>query len=263
MTDTDPAPRHTIRWWRWGGADLALPDHEGVPHRQGRRVPRSVLVAAGLVVLATAGVVPAPWSVTTPGRLVDVDAAVDVRIDGDAGALHGRIVVPLVDPQPTLLATAAAVLRPDQRVARAPVDRVRGIDPVASALLVGHGVAPGRGDPDALGLLAHIAPDGVAPTQLGVLLAIVDMVNSADLTAGRTVLAIGTVEADGSVSCPPGIEATLGAADAPDVPMGSPLGPDLLIVPAGCPVGDDVRGRMAVLEVWTLEEAVAGLPGNS
>lgn len=263
MTDTDPARRHTIRWWRWGGADLALPDLEGMPHRQGRRVPRSVLVAASLVVLATAGVAPAPWSVTTPGRLVDVDAAVDVRTDGDAAGLHGRIVVPLVDPRPTLLATAVAVLRPDQRVARAPVDRVRGLDPVASALLVGRGVAPGRGDPDALGLVAHIAPDGVSPTQLGVLLAIVDMANSADLTAGRTVLAIGTVEADGSVSCPPGVESTLGAADAPDVPMGMPLDPDLLIIPEECPAGDDVHVRMTVLEVRTLEEAVAGLPGAS
>lgn len=264
MTDTHAARPASIRWWRWGGADLALPDPEARASRQGFGLPRSAPVLMVLLALGATAVLPAPWAVTTPARLVDVANAVRVHVGDTDPALHGRIVVPAVDPHPSLLMVAAGLVRPDRRLTGAPAERVRGLDPVESALLVGQGIAPGRGQADRLGLSADVGSDDTTRTQLGVLLAVVDLVNSADLVAGRTVLALGSVDADGTVGCPAGAEASLEAAGAADVPMAAPLAPDLVIVPAACAVEDvavrTLVGEAAtVLAVGTLEEAVAGL----
>jgi hypothetical protein len=121
-----------------------------------------------------------------------------------------------------------------------------GVPTLDVALLAGAGVAPGRGEPAALGLSARLLDPDVPGDRLGLLLHVADRVSSQDLARGRRILVLGALTPDGTVRCAGDVDTALPAAEPPV---------DLVLTGPGC----SVEAPVPVTEVATLADALVAL----
>lgn len=210
-------------------------------------------IPLALAGLGLAAVIRVPAEVARPDDVVDVALLVDVRgaDDASAGRPTGTFMTIRRDERPTALGWLAA-LAPGGAVARAKaptsVDHFSVLD---SALLMGAGVAPGRGRAADLGLSASLRDDRTAAADPGILLYVFDVVSPRDLAARRRVLVLGGLGPGFTLTCPDDARATYDATSPP---------PDVVVLAEACPIASSLRGAGASLvEATTVQDAVQDL----
>lgn len=234
-----------------------LPDR-GAPRRLGVLRDRwRWWMAIPLLVLAVAAaaVVPVHATVEEPAVIEDARSLAEVTVEdpgpGRQPGYTGAYLLPRARTSTTALGWATAFVVPGRTLGPAATSRTaQGLRPLDVALLTGAGVAPGRGDPVALGLDAtRVAPD-LPEDRLGLLLHVADSVHRRDLAAGRRVLALGAITAASTVRCPADPAASVAATTPP---------PDLVLVGTGCGDGLDGADGVPVVEVGTFTEALVAV----
>lgn len=261
MTEPDPeTPGRRPRAFQLADP-TAAPDPDWTPGRAEQLVRRLARAArpwmalpAAAAVLAIAAVVPVSATIEHPGDLLMAADHVTVEGARDPG-ISGTYLLPRRNASPSALDWMLAVVLPDRALVATEPTAVNGFDPIESALLIGKGVAPGRGSAINLGVAAIVRDPGITAASLGLSVAIFDQLSSVDLAGGRRILVLGGLDANGRVSCAADPLAALTAADPPvDVVV---LGEDCEPAQALGAVGAGPR----VLAVPSLPDALGELSG--
>ena len=203
---------------------------------------RLLVTVSGLVLCLAAALVPLPWSVVEPARLLPAAAVVDVRISeqftADAGvqpaAVAGTFLGVHEVSGASLARMVAAGFSRGRHVVR---ERAGGGSPLQRpevvAAVLGLGVSPGRLEDTAVPVDVRLGR-GLDPSSLGLLLHVFDATSQRDVARGRRVLGVGAVSDDQTLTCP--------ARPTESVTAARREGVDVVVVPAACglPAADDV-----------------------
>ena len=215
---------------------------------------RAPAVLATAVVLLGLAVVPLPLAVAHPGTLVDMAMVADLSLNEDFAATTGTAPAAVSGTylgiaehqQPSGARVLAAWLAPGQRVLRPqPVSAQAFEQPATMAALIGLGLSPTRmqGAP----LPVDVEVRGAAsPASLAVALELFDRAAQQDAARGRTVTAIGYVNADQVLECGPEAQTSVAAAAG--------AGADVGVVPAAC--GEVTAPGPTLLRAGTLNDVV-------
>ena len=208
-------------------------------------------VPASLLLLAVAAVTPSPGDLRWNDDIVNARSVIAVDVPADrASVATGDYWAPRQRPAASLLSWLVALAPGGASPAGPSAARVDGLDPLQTALLLGAGVARGRDNAVELGYHARQLSDALPTSSLAVALWTYDAAGDIDLSAGRQILALGTLRGDGSIGCPR--EAVAGtAASMPDQP-------DVILVGA-CAQLPDPMSSSEVVRVNSLDDAVLAL----
>ena len=226
----------------------------------GERVtPTRLLVAgAAVVLLAAVFVVPLPLVVSQPGTLLPVADVAKVTVAKDFAArsgeaqppkAQGSYVAPAQRQRPSPAVALLAALSPSASVGPRPrVSTVEHEQPDIAAALIGLGLSPVRMQGAPLPVAVDVAPS-VSPAALGVALHLFDATSVQDAARGRTILGLGSVDADLTLSCEPGVAESIAAAEQDDV--------DLIVIAAACEA--PAEPAVKTLRVNNFNEAINAL----
>lgn len=200
--------------------------------------------------------VPLPLQVTHPARLVDAAEQVNVTVSPEflegAGIqlppVSGAFLGPHEDASPTLVGAAAAMLSSRRVLGRRPARPAATLErPEVVAAITGLGLSAVRVDAGAVPVAVTVG-DGLEPASVAVALHLFDTTSTLDVARGRRVVAIGRMQADQQLVCPPAPAASIAAAQAEDA--------DVVVVPSPC--GDEASGDTSVTvhAAGSLAEAV-------
>jgi len=205
-----------------------------------------------LVLLAISAVVRVPAEVVWPDQVVDVAPLVDVSVrDAPARRASGAYLTVRRRQRPTVLEWLRAAVPGGADVGPRTPASIDHFDPVESALLIGSGVAPGRGRPEDLGLAAVVRDDHIAAADPAIVLYIADVVSPQDLAAGRRVLVLGGLGSSFTLTCPDDALAAYRSTKPP---------PDVVVIARDCPDARALRAaRAPLLEAASLYDVIERL----
>lgn len=187
-----------------------------------------VLLVAGLVALGVAAlVVPLPWAVVEPGRLVPVGSGVTIAVDPALRAPDpsGEYLATPRRENAAALHLLLAAARPGVHIERGRRAAPDSVHPVVAATMAGLGIVPRYADIAELPVTASVSGE-VDARALGTVLHAFDRGNQQDVARGRRIAGIGRMLDGGELVCTSGMAESVVAAAAHDV--------DVVVVPTDC-----------------------------
>ena len=217
---------------------------------------RIFVAAAAAVLVVAVLVVPLPVVVAAPASLLPAADVARVQVSDDLARsdaeteVDGTYLAVAERQRPSAAAVLLAWLQPGRQVDRpAPTPAAEHEEPAVTAALIGLGLSPARMQGAPLPVDVEV-DSSVSPAALGVALHLFDTTAAQDAAKGRTILGIGSIEADQTISCPVGAAETAVAARQ--------AGADVVVLAASCELRDN-SAAPTVLRAGTFNEAINAL----